>query len=181
MNRKNIFTLLFAAIIVAAFSSCDLLDDEPIEGSWVYQGIQKVEVSTNHPSLTRAIELDVYEYAADYEHALVFDGERMMKMYDYELEYSAYYSYDYDYSELMLRFPSYTEIHEFDIRSGIAHWRESYFDDYAYRDGYADEDMLYYLMNQYPFLRSDLQADRVDLRTLYIDYVDVIKKYRKID
>lgn len=176
MNIRNLFNLLLISILTISISSCDS-DDEPIEGSWLYRGVHRVEARTNHQSLTRAIELDAVEYARDFEHALIFDGERMMKMYGYELEYSV--DYTYRWGELTLHFNRYDQTIDFDINGSSALMRESYFGDYAYEDGYIREDMIYYLMNEYPFLRNDLRG--VDLRTLYVDRVDVFKKYGKVD
>lgn len=178
MNLKNLFNLLLIAIISFSVSSCEN-DDEPIEGSWLYQGIYRIQVRTNHPALTRAIEIDIEDYTKDYEHALVFDGEKMMKMYGYQIDYSAYYTYRYHYSELTLDFGKYYETHEFNINRDIALLRTSYIDDYSYEDGYIYEDMIYYLMNKFPFLQDALRG--VDLRTLYIEQVDVQKKYLKIE
>lgn len=177
MNLKNFFNLLLISAIFVGVSSCDLEGDEPIEGSWVYRGVYKVEVNTNHPSLTRAIELDIAEEAKDYEHALVFDGEKMMRMYGYELNFSAYYRYRRD--ELTLNMGNYNEVYQFDINGDIALWRISYVGDYAYSDSYIDEEMLYYLMNEYSFLRRDLAG--VDLNSLQVRQVDIFKKYQKID
>lgn len=176
MKLKDLLFLFLISILSLSFSSCDD-DDESIEGSWEYRGVYGVEVSTSHPALTRAIEWDLEDYATDYSHTLIFDGQRMSKMYGRELDYSVRYNYRWD-GELILYFDRYTQSVGFDIDRDLALMDESYFSDYASSSGYIYEDVIYDLMYKYPSLRGELGG--VDPYSLRVNDVVVIKKYQKI-
>lgn len=174
MKLKNLLYLFLIPAMALSLTSCD--DDDDIEGTWKYEGVEGVAVKTSDDSLTVAITKYLMDTGKDSEHTLVFDEKTMTIAYGKEVDGT--YNYSFKDNKLTISWGTYSNTISFRVSGNTAILTESslgeFIDD---EDGEIDEWEIGYLMQRYPETLAHLED--IDLQTLKITEASVYKKYTK--